>query len=482
MIFFLHQQPSFSFLWLFLFLVAIDVSHGSSSSSSVASLFSLRKDSATATTTTISSGGVGSSSRRGVSRRGGASKRSVDDSTNAVPLSSSSFQMTASGSSSASSSIINAGTKKVACGLYIWNAPSALLHKWCTHLLRECIYEGRGGVKFVRIEPGSILQLLYPSLRHYSPDSCVLCGGTYQDHLALAWAKHLYTPLDRRLDDDYKNGRLEKHDNEVDDKPKSRRHVSRKGTATTRRRSSSSTSSTRQRRETRGSTSARRRKSQLLPESLPPEPQILYAFHRQYVVDATDLVDALRHQRQGKKKRQRWHSRLPPADNQLQQQLLHSKNNDSGGKKSQTFELRKNSNYYNLSLQSTRSSSSSSSPYPTPRTISSSQASMSLPSPPKPRNLYYLVPVPATITNNTPTSSGTSRSRQNGGDDGVDQTPPSIRNNNKKQRHPSSRLALFMVLGILLGGLDNLIELEALDNAKEKERQRIGKGILLHRE
>lgn len=38
-----------------------------------------------------------------------------------------------------------------ACGLYIWNAPSALLYKWTNHLLQDCIYEGKGGRK-VRIE------------------------------------------------------------------------------------------------------------------------------------------------------------------------------------------------------------------------------------------------------------------------------------------------------------------------------------------
>jgi hypothetical protein len=29
-----------------------------------------------------------------------------------------------------------------ACGFYIWDAPSALLHRWCHHLQRDCIYEG----------------------------------------------------------------------------------------------------------------------------------------------------------------------------------------------------------------------------------------------------------------------------------------------------------------------------------------------------
>ena len=34
-----------------------------------------------------------------------------------------------------------------ACGFYIWDAPSALLHSWCHHLLKDCVYEGLGGRK-----------------------------------------------------------------------------------------------------------------------------------------------------------------------------------------------------------------------------------------------------------------------------------------------------------------------------------------------
>jgi hypothetical protein len=44
-------------------------------------------------------------------------------------------------------SITAMASGRKACGLYIWDAPSALLHKWCTHLLRDKIYEGRGGHK-----------------------------------------------------------------------------------------------------------------------------------------------------------------------------------------------------------------------------------------------------------------------------------------------------------------------------------------------
>ena len=34
-----------------------------------------------------------------------------------------------------------------ACGFYVWDAPSALLYRWCNHLLKDCVYEGRGGRK-----------------------------------------------------------------------------------------------------------------------------------------------------------------------------------------------------------------------------------------------------------------------------------------------------------------------------------------------
>ena len=40
--------------------------------------------------------------------------------------------------------------RPVACRLYIWNFPSAILHKWCHHLAKDCIYEGKGGVKVGR--------------------------------------------------------------------------------------------------------------------------------------------------------------------------------------------------------------------------------------------------------------------------------------------------------------------------------------------
>jgi hypothetical protein len=57
-----------------------------------------------------------------------------------------------SGSSSvdASNSAIRSMATGRACNLYIWNAPSALLSKWCLHLQRDRVYEGRGGKKVGR--------------------------------------------------------------------------------------------------------------------------------------------------------------------------------------------------------------------------------------------------------------------------------------------------------------------------------------------
>jgi len=93
-----------------------------------------------------------------------------------------------------------------ACNFYLWDAGSALLHKWCNHLIKDCIYEGMGGKKFVRIRPGSILQLIYDPKSNYSPDRCCFCGGYFRDHLTLWWSKkHLYKPFDLWLSSDQEN-------------------------------------------------------------------------------------------------------------------------------------------------------------------------------------------------------------------------------------------------------------------------------------
>jgi hypothetical protein len=49
---------------------------------------------------------------------------------------------------------------RTACSFYLWNAPSALLRKWCSHLMKDCVYEGRGGVKVRSYMPSVLCALV----------------------------------------------------------------------------------------------------------------------------------------------------------------------------------------------------------------------------------------------------------------------------------------------------------------------------------
>ncbi|KAG7365353.1 hypothetical protein IV203_038556 [Nitzschia inconspicua] len=148
--------------------------------------------------------------------------------------------------------------KRHACGLFLWDAPSALLYKWCQHLLKDHIYEGRGGYLFVRYESNSILQLLYPCTR-YAPNKCFFCGGTFPDHLELWWSKHLYTPFDQYLDKTY-NEALTLPEIKTDNNTKPR-------------------------------TSSQQQKQQLhrRPQVLEEAPT--FAFHKRYVEDISDIAN-----------------------------------------------------------------------------------------------------------------------------------------------------------------------------------------------
>lgn len=44
-------------------------------------------------------------------------------------------------------SVQNIASNRRACHFYLWNAQSALLSRWCNHLQKDNIYEGRGGKK-----------------------------------------------------------------------------------------------------------------------------------------------------------------------------------------------------------------------------------------------------------------------------------------------------------------------------------------------
>lgn len=174
-----------------------------------------------------------------------------------------------------------------ACSLYVWDAPSSLLHKWCQHLLKDCVYEGLGGQKFVRIEPGSILQLLYPCSR-YSPDRCVLCGGTHRDHLTLWWGKHLYTPFDQSMEKTYASGSVLEPKFPALPKPKRSPRQGRSHSVSS---SSSSRKSYTNRGPKRGVKNSRSRSTS--PRTTEPPMIRSFAFHRLYVTDFETLAQGI---------------------------------------------------------------------------------------------------------------------------------------------------------------------------------------------
>lgn len=159
-----------------------------------------------------------------------------------------------------------------ACGLFLWDLPSAILYKWCHHLLKNNIYEGRGGYKFVRFDSNSMLQLLYPCNR-YHPRKCLLCGGTAADHLELWWSKQLYTPFDLYLDKTYFDALTSHDDNDDKDTTTIRgdnyRHLFRRKT---------------NRNQTAGGADAA---TSITVTTEPPS----FAFHKRYVEDVSDIVN-----------------------------------------------------------------------------------------------------------------------------------------------------------------------------------------------
>lgn len=54
---------------------------------------------------------------------------------------------------------------------------------------RQNTFEGKGGKKFVRIQPNTILEKWYPQLREgqLKTDDCFLCGYSWKDHLEYWW-------------------------------------------------------------------------------------------------------------------------------------------------------------------------------------------------------------------------------------------------------------------------------------------------------
>eukprot|EP00536_Pseudo-nitzschia_multiseries_P005968 jgi/Psemu1/286148/fgenesh1_pg.121_\ len=166
--------------------------------------------------------------------------------------------------------------KRRACGLFIWDLPSAILYKWCHYLLKDRIYEGRGGYLFVRYESNSILQLLYPCSR-YSPNKCMVCGGSYPDHLELWWSKHLYSPFDQYLDKTYNDALIIREDKGKQQYSHHRRSVDNVGSREYRSRENRNRNS-----------SLKNSSASSSVQSLTDPPA--FGFHKRYVEDVSDLI------------------------------------------------------------------------------------------------------------------------------------------------------------------------------------------------
>ena len=206
-------------------------------------------------------------------------------------------------------------THRKACGLYIWDVPSALLYKWCHYLLKDRIYEGRGGYLFVRYESNSILKLLYPCSR-YSPNKCMICGGSYADHLELWWSKHLYSPFDQYLDNTY-NEALTIRDEEDSGAKKTLRNRRRnnKGNKKKGSRGDKTTSGWNAAKPQTNPSNNSRRRSFFTKESSAPPMQTLsdpptFCFHKRYVEDVSDIVRGIR---DPKERSRLVNERLPPS-------------------------------------------------------------------------------------------------------------------------------------------------------------------------
>ena len=75
------------------------------------------------------------------------------------------------------------------CCIYIWDILSYLKYHHVQSQSKQYIIEGKGGKKFIRIPPNSILKIWYPQLLSgaLKTNSCWLCGYSWQDHLRYWW-------------------------------------------------------------------------------------------------------------------------------------------------------------------------------------------------------------------------------------------------------------------------------------------------------
>ena len=75
------------------------------------------------------------------------------------------------------------------CKFFIWDFVSYFKYKETTYQVQQNTFEGRGGKKFVRIQPDSTLEKWYPEYRagQLRTDKCLICGHSWKDHLEYWW-------------------------------------------------------------------------------------------------------------------------------------------------------------------------------------------------------------------------------------------------------------------------------------------------------
>ena len=141
---------------------------------------------------------------------------------------------------------------------------------------------------FVRYQSNSILQLLYPCTR-YSPNKCMVCGGSYPDHLELWWSKHLYSPFDQYLDKIY-NDALTINEDASTQHHHQKESIANSGNRTNRNRIDRNKTSRNRNRNSRSSLKNSSRSTVTQSTTDPPS----FGFHRRYVEDISDIIRSVK--------------------------------------------------------------------------------------------------------------------------------------------------------------------------------------------
>jgi hypothetical protein len=73
--------------------------------------------------------------------------------------------------------------KECRCRFFLWDFVSYYKYHETISLAQQNIFEGKGGKKFVRLQPNTNLEKWYPQLRQglLKTDGCLLCGHSYND-------------------------------------------------------------------------------------------------------------------------------------------------------------------------------------------------------------------------------------------------------------------------------------------------------------